>query len=151
MSSSLFDLFVTPPVKNGAYSAGQIQGGLLQFDVGDNFGDTVMIQRIELVYKSAVQPTGRIIIFGGQPTAGTYTDQTAYSLNASDAFHLRGSYAIGSFVNHGTPKSMQLVNLALPVSCGPNTKSIYMLVVDDTGVTLTSTGDLLARVSGVRQ
>ncbi len=82
---------------------------------------------------------------------GDYTDKTAYSLLAADAFHQRHAYAIGTFVTHGTPKSFGLVNLSLPVKCGENSKNIYVLVVDDTGVTLTSTSDLLVRVRGVRQ
>lgn len=148
--SSMFDLWATPAVKNGAYSAGQIHGGLMKFDVGFNSGDTVMIQRIELVYKAAVTPTGRLMVFGGQPIVGVYTDQQAYSLNAADAFHLRAAYALGTFVSHGTPRSFQLVNLSMPVACEPNSLSVYVLVVDDTGVTLTSTADMLVRVSGLR-
>lgn len=145
-----FDLSTAPTVTSGAYSAGDIVGGLLSFEVGQSSGDTVLIQEVQVTFKAAVQPALRVILFDADPTNTTKTDNAAYSLNAADAFKVRKTLSLSSYSTHGTPKTVSLGSVALPFKCASGSTSLYVLVVDDTGVTLTSTSDMQVSIKGVR-
>lgn len=146
-----FDVSVVPVVSTApAYTAGDIMGGLLEFDVGLDFGDTVLIQEIALVFRSAVQPNCRLILLGGDPVNTTKTDNAAYNLVAADAFLVRKPIVLSGWTSHGTPKSLALGGLALPYTCAPDSKKIRALLIDDTGVTLATTSDLQVSIKGLR-
>jgi hypothetical protein len=146
-----FDVAVTPTVTNGAYSAGDIMGGLLTFaNVARVADEAVVITGVQVVTKAAVLPNLTLIILDADPTSTTKTDNAAYSLNAADAFKVVGSVALGGgWYDHGTPNSVRLDNLGIvakPVSAG---RDLYGLLIDGTGVTLTSTGDIQVRLRGM--
>jgi hypothetical protein len=145
----LFDLAAQPAVTAGAYSAGDIVGGLMTF--GSPFSELAIIDSVQVTIKAAVAPSLTLVLFNEIPSSTTTTDNSAYSLNAADAFKVRGALPLNSLggfqVDHGTPNTFHLGNLELivkPVSG----QSIYALLIDNTGVTLTSTSDVQVVLQG---
>jgi hypothetical protein len=145
-----FDVAVVPTVTNGAYSANDIVGGLLTFaNVARVADEAFVITGLQIVCKAAVLPSYTLMLFNADPSSTTKTDNAAYSLAVADAFKLIAAIPLGiGWTDHGTPNSIRADNLGIvakPVSGG---RDIYGLLVDATGVTLTSTGDLQIRLRG---
>lgn len=148
-----FDAAVQPTVTAGAYSAGDIVGGLLTFNVGDGANSVVMITNVEVAVKAAVTSTLKLVLFSADPTATTKTDNAAYSLAAADVFKVA---SVIDFANsgalatdHGTPNSYSVTGLNIVCATDRGTSVIYGLLIDGTGWTLTSTSDIQVKVSGV--
>jgi len=140
-----FDIKVTPTVTAGAYSAGDIVGGLLTFTVGAD--KHVLLNDIVFTIKPAITPALTIHLFDADPTSTTKTDNAAYSLNAADAFKLIDSLAVSATVtDHGTPNSYAIRGINKIFR--PVGGAFYGLLVDGTGVTFVATTDLQIRVSG---
>lgn len=149
-----FSIPAAPAVTAGAYSAGDIMGGLLEFDLVAPANDALFVlQEVQFVFKSAVTPSLQMVFLNADPTSTTKTDNAAYSLAAADAFKVVASLPInalgGYLVDHGTPNTIRLGNLAIPMLPASGTRKIYALLIDLTGVTLGSTSDLQVRISGV--
>lgn len=149
-----FDVTVTPTVTNGAYSGGDIMGGLMTFSNVAQAADKVFVlQRIQVSIKAAVTPSLQLVIFSADPSSTTTTDNSAYSLNAADTFKVETSLPVnalgGYLVDQGTPNTYELTNLALPIKPISGTRNIYALLIDLTGVTLTSTSDVQVRLAGL--
>jgi hypothetical protein len=141
-----FDVTVTPTVTNGAYSAGDIMGGLLTFPCGTN--GTLLINEVQVALKAAVTPSLTLVLFTADPAATTQTDNAAYSLNAGDVFKVRAAIPVTTLYDHGTPNTYRsgAINLIATPASGDK---LYGLLIDGTGVTLTSTSDVQVRLSGV--
>lgn len=149
-----FQVALAPTVTNGAYSAGDIMGALLEFDLATQANDKpVILQEIQFALKSAVTPSFLMVFFSADPTSTTKTDNAAYSLNVADAFKVVASLPInalgGYLTDHGTPNTIRLGNLAIPIKPVSGTRKLMALLVDLTGVTLTSTSDLQIIVKGI--
>lgn len=149
-----FSVPVAPAVTAGAYSAGDIMGGLLEFDRVAPANDApFVLQEVQFAFKSAVTPSLQMVFLNADPTSTTKTDNAAYSLAAADAFKVVATLPInalgGYLVDHGTPNTIRLGNLAIPMLPASGTRKIYALLIDLTGVTLGSTSDLQVRISGV--
>ncbi len=143
-----FDVVVTPTVTSGAYAAGDIMGALMTFATGIN--RRLIINEVVVMIKAAVAPDLDFVIFAADPTSTTKTDNAAYSLNAADAFKVRKTIPVTTLFDHGTPNeySSGTVNIVMaPVV--PDTGIFYALLIDQTGVTLTSTSDIQVRVTGI--
>ncbi len=148
-----FSVAVAPTVTAGAYSAGDIMGALLEFDLVAPANDEAFIlQEVQIALKVAVTPSFLLVILNADPTGTTKTDNAPYSLAAADAFKVVASLPInalgGYLTDHGTPNTIRLGNLAIPMAPASGTRKIYALLVDLTGVTLSSTSDLQVRLSG---
>lgn len=140
-----FDVTVTPTVTNGAYTAGDIMGALMTFPVG--YDNAVLVNEVSVMIKAAVTPALTFVLLTADPTSTTKTDNAAYSLNAADAFKVRKAIPVTTLYDHGTPNeySSGSVNLVVKAISG----NLYGLLIDGTGVTLTSTSDIQVRLSGV--
>lgn len=138
--------FATP------YTAGDIMGALLTFaDVAPWATAPVMITGAQVAFKVAVAPSPlSLILFNADPSATTKTDNAAYSLAAADAAKVIKSINFqalgGVYYDHGTPNSISVDNLG--VACVPVATSLYGLLVDGTGVTLSSATDVQVRLRG---
>lgn len=144
-----FDIKVVPTVTNGAYSAGDIMGALLTFDTGMAKNKLILLNKVVITIKAAVTPALTLHLFDADPTSTTKTDNAAYSLNAADAFKLIDSYAVAdAVVDHGTPNSYRIADINDVIRPAADSAIFYGLLVDGTGVTLTSTGDVQLRASG---
>lgn len=147
-----FDLTVTPTVSAGAYSANDIMGALMEFDTGIGSNAPFILNELQFAFKSAVTPSLLAVIFEADPTGTTKTDNAAYSLAAADVFKVRAALPVnflgGYLTDHGTPNTIRLANINLVMKPATGTSKFYMLVIDLTGVTLTSTSDLQVRATG---
>lgn len=144
------DVAVAPTVTAGAYSAGDIMGGLLTFPLGGLPDNPVLIAGVQVICKAAVAPALTLHIFNADPAATTKTDNAAYSLNAADAFKLVKSIVLPTTWNdHGTPNSVSSENLGLVAAPAAGGSALYGLLVDGTGVTLVATTDIQVRLRGV--
>ena len=144
-----FDITVTPTVSNGAYSAGDIVGALMTFNTGIGNNRLLIINEISVMVKAAVTSSLNAVLFNADPTSTTKTDNAAYSLNAADTFKVRKTVPVTTLYDHGTPNeySSGAVNIVMaPVA---DTGSFYLLLIDGTGWTLTSTSDIQVRVTGI--
>lgn len=148
-----FDATVTPGVTNGAYSANDIMGALMTFTVARAIDEAIILNELQFSFKSAVTPSLLAVLFEADPTGTTKTDNAAYSLAAADVAKVRAALPVNSLngylTDHGTPNTIRLPNLNLVMKPATGTRDIYLLLIDLTGVTLTSTSDLQVRACGV--
>ena len=153
MAGHGFDYAVTPTVSAGAYSAGDIVGGLLTFYVGDGNSSVVAITGIDVAVKAAVTSSLKLVLFNADPTNTTKTDNAAYSLAAADVFKVitcvdfTTSNAL--LTDHGTPNTYSLNGQSIVAGTERGNNAIYGLLIDGTGWTLTSTSDLQIRLRGL--
>lgn len=153
-SSWAFDVVAAPAVTAGAYGPGDIMGALMTFsNVAQAVDQGFILQKVEFAFKSAVTPSLTLIIFNADPVGTTKTDNAVYSLATTDTFKVVTALPInalgGYLVDHGTPNTIELGNLAIPMKPISGTRDIYALLVDLTGVTLSSTSDLQVRLAGI--
>ena len=151
IGDTAFDEVVAPTVTDGAYSAGDIMGGLLTFNVSKIAENPVLITGVQVVCKAALEPNLRLILFSADPDSTTQTNNAAYSLNADDAFKVISVIDLSgeTWSDHGTPNTIEKTNLGIVADLVSETGSIYALLIDDTGVTLTSTSDIQVRLRGL--
>jgi len=143
-----FDVTQAPTVTNGAYSAGDIVGGLLTFgSVAQYDAQPLVVTGVQIISKAAVTPAWTLILFSADPSSTTKTDNAAYSLNTADAFKVVATIPVTTIYDHGTPNSWRAEGLGIVVA--PTARALYGLLIDGTGVTLTSTGDIQVRVRGL--
>jgi hypothetical protein len=147
-----FATSVVPTVTNGAYSAGDIMGGLMTFEVAPANDQKVVLESINIAFKAAVVPSLTLVLFSVSPSGTTSTDNSAYSLAAADASGIIAALPLAVmgavFVDHGTPNTYTLGNLELVMTPVSGTKNVLALLIDGTGVTLTSTSDVQVTLSG---
>lgn len=147
-----FDVTDAPTVTNGAYTAGDVIGGYRTVSLARVNDEAFMITGVQVAFKAAVTPNIRVIIFGGTPDA-TLADNAAFTLSAANALLVRRSLSsslLGVTYNSlGTPKEVSLVPplpiIMKPISGG---RTIGYYLVDDSGITLTSTSDMQIRFTG---
>jgi len=142
-----FDVTVTPTVTNGAYSAGDIMGALMSFPTGTS--GAVIVNEISVMIKAAVTPSLNFVLLTADPTSTTKTDNAAYSLNAADAFKVRKTIPVTTLYDHGTPNEYSSGGINLVVRPAGDSDILYGLLIDGTGVTLTSTSDVQVRMTGI--
>lgn len=142
-----FDRPVVPAVTAGAYSLGDIVGGLLTFaDVAPADGKPIIITGAHIACKADVNLNPKLHLFTADPSSTTKTDNAAYSLNTADVFKHFATISGMTREDHGTPNTWQIDNLGLIVC--PVARAIYGLLLDGTGVTLASTSDIQVRLRG---
>ncbi len=148
-----FDAVSAPVVSNGAYSSGDIVGGLLTFYCGQDANSTVLITGVIVAVKAAVTSSLKLVLFNAVLSASTtVTDNAAYSLAAADVFKVVGvidfTAQTAVLTDHGTPNTYQ-ANCNIVCNTERGSQIIYGLLIDGTGWTLTSTADLQVRLVGV--
>lgn len=151
MAGHGFDVPVAPAVTAGAYSAGDIVGGLLTFNIGDGNNSVVLVTGVTVAVKAAVTSALKLYLFSADPTSTTKTDNAAYSLNAADVFKLIDVLDLSgvTVTDHGTPNTYSANGLNVVCGTDRGTNAIYGLLVDGTGWTLTSTSDIQVRLRGL--
>jgi hypothetical protein len=143
-----FDVKVTPVVTAGAYTAGDIVGGLLTFRVADGAPSVVMVTGVFVGIKAAVTSTLTLLLFDADPTATTKTDNAALALHADDLAKVIKGIPVATLFDMGTPNgySVDAINVIARPADGVN---LYGLLIDGTGFTLVSTSDIIVRLCGV--
>lgn len=151
-----FDIPAVPTVTAGAYTAGDVVGGLLAFDLsaaGIAADRPVQILGVQVCIKSAVTPNVRFMFIESALTA-PLADNDAYTLaTAADVFKVRrtlsSTFLGASWNSHGTPKTLSLAPPPFILKPFAGTSLVKGYLVDDTGVTLGSTSDVQVRISGL--
>lgn len=148
-----FDAVVAPTVTNGAYTAGDIMGGLLTFTVARVADEAFIVQSVQVTTKSEQATTNfMLVLFSADPTGTTQTDNAAYSLAVADAFKVEVSLPLNSLgainTDHGTPHTITVGNLARVMKPVSGAQTILGLLIDNQGLTLTSTSDIQVRLTG---
>ena len=96
-----------------------------------------------------VAPSLNFVLLTADPTSTTKTDNAAYSLNAADAFKVRKTIPVTTLYDHGTPNEYSSGGINLVVKPNGAGDILYGLLIDGTGVTLTSTSDVQVRMTGI--
>lgn len=148
-----FDVAAVPTVTAGAYTAGDIVGGLLTFnDVAPRPGYPIVLSSVRVACKADVNLNPTLHLFYTNLAAsvanGSVDDNDAYAGGLVAADYLSHMATLAGFVrtDHGTLNTFELNNIGLIL--GPTAQAIYGLLVDGTGVTLGATSDIEVRVRG---
>lgn len=150
----IFSVAIVPTVTNGAYAPGDIMGGLLTFSgLGAAIDAGFIITGAQVIFKSAVIPNPlMLVLFNADPTSTTKTDNAVYSLNAADAFKVIATIPFQTLgaqhTDHGTPNSIRIDGLNISELPASGTDDLFGLLIDGSGVTLTSTSDVQIRLRG---
>lgn len=136
------------------YSAGDNVGGTFTINPQTMPNHGIKIQDLTLVDISNVGPALRIFFFHTLPT-GTYTDNAALDLSATDATYLIGQVKIAS-TDWETTDSYKIVSVSgLQMIAGPGSvrtvggqvdRTIYGAIVADGAWNAASTADLTLQV-----
>lgn len=148
-----FDVTAQPVVTAGAYSAGDIVGGLMTFEVAEYPDSPVIITGIEVAIKVAVTSSLKLVLFAAKPFNTSTGDNAAYSLSALDVFKvitvvdLSASTVLAT--DHGTPNTYSAHNLNIVCRPERDKRCVHALLIDGTGWTLTGTADIQVRLRGL--
>jgi len=145
-----FDIADSPTTTNGSYAAGDVIGGYRTIAAASVADAIFMLVTVQVIFKAAVQPTIRMVIFGGTPAA-LLNDNDAYSLSAADALLVKKQIdplSWSAYMSHGTAKSKMAQPTVLMKPITGTVNLGYYLITDD-AVTLTSTADVQLRFAGL--
>lgn len=130
-----------------AYSTGDCIGTLLTFsNISRAIDKTGLIQQALVFTKSSQSTPIDLILFYANPSASTFTDNSAISIAAADFNKIIGVAHIVDWSSLGTPSVGQVNNLAMPFLPVTGTRNIYGVLVARGGITLTSTSDVEVRL-----
>lgn len=134
---------VQPVVTLTAYAPGDLVGAKLKFSAAArNARASGLMQSIILTSASPQTATFDVVLFNGDPSGTTFTDNGAFSVATADldkiigVAHCTDITAVGGSV-------AQALNLALPFSL-PAGVDIYAAIVVRGAATFTGVGDLKA-------
>jgi hypothetical protein len=141
---------VTPTVSASPdYSSGDSIGGLMTVDgiVGAN-GAGGLLAYITAVSKASVGADIDLIVFNANPSASTFTDNAAVSIDAADLGKIIGKVTLTSaaWVALSGTQVLQAITTAVPIN-GQAAKAIYIAAVARGAINLASTSDLSFRFS----
>jgi hypothetical protein len=148
LNPSTTDVAVTPTVTAGAYTSGNVLGGIMTFAnmlAATSFNG--ILQSITAKFKGAVV-TGAIevAIFKASPSNGTYTDKSAPTWSASDMANLLGVYTLT--VSNSKLGTMTIYNLdGIGKALVGASQSLYAVAIVDGTPTPASTSDFTLELS----
>ena len=134
---------VTPVISTTpAYSDGDVLGGVMSFTVA-NAGS---INGAEVVFKSGTfLGTVDLVLFNANP-AGTYTDNAAFALSATDAANVIGVIHLTDWTSMGGALAqVQALAMDLPYSLAATT--LYVVAVVHGTPTFVATTDAIFTIS----
>lgn len=130
---------VTPTITAGAYTSGQVVGGLISITGAARVsGGTGTIQTIALGVKTALTAPYDVIFFDTQPTNSTFTDNAALAVNVADLPFYIGAAQCSNLFSLGTPQSLQATALQMPYDLNTGT-TLYAVIVIRGAQTFAST------------
>lgn len=131
-----------------AYSAGDVLGGLLTFT---NFarisGLAAYLQNLTVVSAGGQTAPMYLFFFNANPSASTFTDNAAISVNSADIGKIVGYAVVNTWLSAGTATVGFVSNLAQNITLASGT-SLYAVAVTQGQPTLASTSDLTFRING---
>ncbi len=143
------DYAQTLTTTNGAYSANDIVGGLLTFNVGTGPQCIIMVTGVQVGIKAAVTSTLTLLLFDSVPAnGGSVADNAALALAGADMLKLAKAIPVTTLFDCGTPNAYSADALNVPIR-PVDGYNLYGLLIDGTGFTLTSTADATVRLRGI--
>jgi len=136
------DVSVTPTVTAGAYTAGNVLGGIMNFiNIVPSIGSNGVLQSITAKFKAtAVTGSLEVAIFRANPSNGTYTDHAAPTWNSADMANLLGIYTMATV--NSKLGTMAIYNLdGIGKAFVSSSTSLFAVVVVDGTPTPASTSD----------
>lgn len=135
---------LTPTVTAGAYTAGNVVGGLLTFPSVFGAPLTGLLTDILVTSKTVQTTVYKLYLFSAQP-ATTFTDKTAPAIGAADIPLLLGVFTLGAADSGlGTETTNQTDNINAIIR--GTTQNLYGVMVCSTTPTYGSTSDLTVSV-----
>ncbi|WP_313534387.1 hypothetical protein [Sphingomonas sp.] len=132
----------TPVVTTTAYASGNVVGSLLTFtNAARAAAGSGLIQAASVLSKSAQTAALDLLIFSANPSASTFTDKAAVTINAADTDKLVGVIHLTDWSALGTASIAQAVAAGLPFKLAAGT-ALYGVLVARAAMTLASTSDL---------
>lgn len=133
-------LTAAPTVTSGAYTTGQVVGGLISLSgaarVNSGGG---LVQTVAVTVKTALTAAFDVLFFDTNPTNSTFTDNSALALNVADLPFLCGVAHCTDLVSGGTPQILQAANCSLPFKLSAAATTLYAVIVMRGAETLAST------------
>lgn len=123
-----------PAVTAGAYTTGQVVGGLISIA---NVPPQGIVQSVLCTVKTALTAPYDVFFFDTNPSNSTFTDNQALAINTADLPSLLGVAHCTDAVSGGTPEVLQATGVALPFALAATT--LYVVVVIRGGQTFAST------------
>ncbi len=131
------------------YSTGDVIGAKLTFQpVVLAAGHDATIQAVTVQCKVANTAAMDLVLFNADPSASTFTDNAALSVDAADLPKIIGTINITKWTSLGTPSVGEGNNLAFPVELA--TTAAYGVLVARGTVNLASTSDLTVTLRAYR-
>lgn len=139
-------LTITPTVTAGAYTTGQVVGGLISLtNAAQSSGGGGYIQSVNIGIKTTLTGVYDVYFFDTQPTNGTYTDNASFALNVADIPFLVGVAHVWDLSSDGTPQTLQAANINLPFRLNTGT-TLYAVIVIRAGQTFASSSAVILNV-----
>lgn len=145
------NLTFTPTVQSAAYSAGNVMGGLQTVacftaaSIPSGIFDNFMIAS-----KGGNTGAMTIYIFDTNPTASTFTDKSAISLNAADVGKLAfAPFILTPAVPQGATAAVAEYGVIRSLQNGdkPTTQNLYIAIVANATITPGTTTDIVCNIA----
>lgn len=136
---------VTPTIEAGAYADEDVIGGKQTISLaGKTPGGTGFICGVTINAKAACAKALRIVFFKEDPSATTFTENSALALNSADYTKVLGHVDIAAtdWADLGTPDICTKLNINLPFDLPAEVSSLYAVAQMQEAYTPNSTSDL---------
>lgn len=144
----LFTITVSPTVTNGAYSAGDVVGGLLTFaNAARISGGAIVVESLVIMCKTPALANS-LELWLWDRTFTNVADNGAVSYSDADAANCIGVIACGAFVDNALNSISTRMGIGLAAVL--NGTDLFGQLVTRNGPTLTSTSDIQVKLT-VRQ
>lgn len=126
----------TPTISGTAYSTGDNVGGLITLDAAVPVDGNATLEAISVLDVDAQDNEIDFFFFSAEPTASTITDNSAISIDSTDALSLIGCITVEStdYKSIGTPsfahKHDEFLNLNGDATFGDTERDVYVVMVE---------------------
>lgn len=133
-------LTAAPTVTAGAYTTGQVVGGLVSLSGATRINAwSGTIQQVMITVKTALTAPFDVLFFDTNPTNSTFTDNSSLAINVADLPFLCGVAHCTDLVSGGTPQILQANNLGIIFKLSASATTLYAVIVIRGGETFAST------------
>lgn len=133
-------LTAAPTVTAGAYTSGQVVGGLISLSGASRVNSgSGTIQTVQVTVKTALTQPFDVFFFDTNPINSTFTDNSALAINVADLPFLCGIAHCNDLISGGTPQILQGANASLNFKISAAATTLYAVIVIRGAETLAST------------
>jgi len=129
-----------------AYSIGDVVGGKLTLGILRVSNGSAVLQSLLIIDKSNQKAPLDIYLFDSDPTAGTYTDNSAVVFSTDTAKMIaRVPVAVQDYVTNNSIAVAHIRNIGAVLRGANGNTNLYAVMVTSQAVTYAATSDLIAR------